>query len=329
MKNPKIKKRWRRIFTWAAWVLLAQFVLVNVSAALYAHKLTHLYKADKDTWTRPVSNNIFAKTWRLFTGPKFYRQEMADTPAFDHNNIRLKTQNGIAIEAWYAGADSTARGTVLLFHGLMGHKAQLIHEAVEFRNLGYNIMLVDLRAHGNSGGNITTMGYREAEEVKLAYNYISQKGEKNIFLWGASMGAVAMIKAISDYGLAPRGIIIEMPFLSLQSHLKARARLLGFPEQPFGFFTSFWIGVEKGFNGWRFQTTRYAKKVQCPVLMQYGKKDKLVLPAETEAIFEAIASKNKKLELYDHAGHTQLLQNDPVTWRKEVEVFVQSCHTSY
>ena len=41
-------------------------------------------------------------------------------------------------------------------------------------------MLVDFRAHGNSDGNTCTIGYDESEDVKLAYDYISNKGEKNI-----------------------------------------------------------------------------------------------------------------------------------------------------
>ncbi|MEI9806661.1 MAG: alpha/beta hydrolase [Bacteroidota bacterium] len=161
-------------------------------------------------------------------GPRFYRQLGTDTPHFSFSTVRLKTAKDITIEAWYAKTDSVAKGTVILFHGLMGNKGQVIHEAAEFRNFGYNVMMVDVRGHGSSGGNVITIGYRESEEVKLAYDHIIQTGEKNIFLWGASMGAVEILKGIADYDLKPSGIIIEMPFLSLQSHLKGRARTLRF-----------------------------------------------------------------------------------------------------
>ncbi|HEY6505473.1 MAG TPA: alpha/beta hydrolase [Chitinophagaceae bacterium] len=323
MKNKKSKRRLRIILIWVSWALLFQIILINISAALYADKLTYLYTPDTDTWTKPVSNNIFAKTWRLFTGPKFYRQSITDTPHFSFTTIYLETSKKIPVETWYAKTDSTPKGTVILFHGLMGHKGHVIREAAEFRRLGYHVMMVDTRGHGNSGGNVITIGYREAEEVKLGYDYIKQAGEKNILLWGASMGAVEILKAISDHDLKPAGIIVEMPFLSLQSHLEGRARTLGFPEQPFGFLTSFWIGVERGFNGWGFQTTEYAKKVSCPVLMQYGDKDELVLPYETEAIYNALASKTKRLVVYDNAVHEQFLQKDPAAWTREVETFLK------
>jgi hypothetical protein len=69
------------------------------------------------------------------------------------------------------------------------------------------------------------------------------------------LGAVEIVKAVADYHLKPSGIMIEVPFLSLQSHIEGRARTLGFPGQPFAFLTSFWIGAENGFNALGFKTT--------------------------------------------------------------------------
>ena len=113
-----------------------------------------------------------------------------------------------------------------------------------------------------------------------------------------------------------------MPFASLQDHLKARARVLGFPEQPFAFLVTFWLGIEQGFNGFNHKTTRYVKKIKCPVLMQWGQLDKYVFEKETISIFENIASQQKKLVNYENAGHSSLLQNDPDKWKNEVEKFL-------
>lgn len=322
MKNGKTKRRLRSFITWTFWVLLAQLVLINISAALYAHKLTHLQLATPQTSQEPTSRNIFAKTWRLFSGPTFYRQPLTHLPAFTHVAIQLKTKKNISIDGWYSKTDSLLKGTVILIHGLTGNKGQILDVATAFRNGGYNVLLLDVRGHGNSGGNVTTIGFRESEEVKLAYDHLKQGGEKNIFLWGSSMGAVIILKAVSDYQLQPSGIIVEMPFLSLQSHLKGRARELGFPEQPFGFLTTFWIGAENGFNAFNFKTTRYARDIQCPVLQQCGEKDQLVLKAETTAIYDAISSPDKKLVIYDNAAHELLFRKDPVIWTREVEDFL-------
>jgi alpha-beta hydrolase superfamily lysophospholipase len=290
---------------------------------MYAYKFTHLYPAEEAP-TQKVSENIFAKTWRLFSAPRFYKQPQSEKPA-DYDTVHLATSNGLAIEAWYNkwnNPDSSAKGTVLLFHALSGNKSRILPEAEEFRRWGYNVMLVDARSHGNSAGQTTTIGYRESEEVKLAYDFIKQKGEKTIILWGFSMGAVQIMKAVAEYDLQPAGIIPQMPFLSLQSHIKSRIKSLGFPRQPFSFFITFWIGAERGFNGFGFNMLTYAKKIHCPVLLQYGSKDQLVPQEDAKRIYEAVSSVNKRMVVYDGANHESFLQKDPVLWRNEVSAFL-------
>lgn len=324
METGKFKFKIPAYLRWIGWVLLVQFVLINISAALYAYKLTHV-SDDPALRNAKPSRNVLVKTWRLFTGPRQVKSLITETPTFSFDTVKLKTGKGILIDAWYAKTDSAAKGTVILFHGITASKGMIISEASEFRYEGYNVMLVDFRAHGNSGGQTTTIGIRESEDVKLAYDYAAGKDPRNIFLWGNSMGAVAIARAIADYELKPAGAILEMPFGSLQSHLQARARVLGFqgiPEKPFGFFVTWWMGIERGFNGFKHRTSSYVKKISCPVLLQWGALDNYVQQRETENIYNAIASVNKKLVIYDHAGHESLVQNDPAKWRIEVERFL-------
>jgi alpha-beta hydrolase superfamily lysophospholipase len=324
MEKQNRKRKPPAIVRWILWVLLVQFFLFNLSAALYAYRFTHVYD-DPALRNKPPNRNIFVKTWRLFSGPRQPRSVIKESPVFSHDTVALKTKSGISIDAWYAKPDSVSKGTVILFHGIMANKGMLLAEAAEFRYDGYNVMLVDFRAHGNSGGHTTTIGVKESEEVQLAYDHIVQQGEKNIFLFGSSMGAVVVTKAIADYDLKPSGVFLEMPFASMQSHLRARARGLGFRgfgEKPFGFLVTLWIGIERGCNGFKDQTARYVAKIKCPVLMQWGAADAYVLKSETDKIYSSIASSNKKLVIYNNAGHESLLQNDPVQWRNEVEKFL-------
>ena len=324
MEKQGPKRKLPSIVRWILWVLLVQVILFNISAAFYANRFTYVYD-DPALRNKGLNRNIFVKTWHLFSGPRQPRSIITEFPVFPYDTLILKTKNGIFIDAWYAEPDSISKGTVILFHGIMANKGMLLAEAAEFRDDGYNVMLVDFRAHGNSGGHITTIGVKESEEVKLAYDYIDKQGEKNIFLYGSSMGGVVVAKAVADYDLQPSGVFLEMPFASLQSHVRARVRGLGFRgfgEKQFGFLVTMWIGIERGFNGFKDQTACYVAKMNCPVLMQWGARDTYVLKNETNRIYNAIASSNKKLVIYDQAGHESLLQNDPVKWRLEVEKFL-------
>lgn len=308
------------IIKWILWFFLVQFILINVSGILYGYKLTHFYEPTSKS-TQSASKNIFTKTWKLFRGPKFQKTLVTEVPHFPFETIHLKTNSSLSIEAWYIPVDSS-KGTVILFHGLGGNKSFMLDEAYQFMYLGFNTMLVDLRAHGNSDGNTTTLGIREAEEVKLAYDYVRHRGEKNIFLYGFSLGAVVITKSISDYNIVPSGVILDTPFGNLKNLLEGRARVLGFPEEPFGFLVTFWSGVERGFNGFKHNTCDYVKSIKCPVLLQYGALDKLVTRQETECIFNNIAFGEKKLIVYPTSAHEPFLNKDPDKWRMEVKNFL-------
>jgi alpha-beta hydrolase superfamily lysophospholipase len=324
MPEPKTAKRkLPSIVRWILWVLLVQFILINISSSIYAYRLTRFYD-DPALRKASPSTNILKKTWKLFTGPKQPRGIITDHPVFAYETVEMKTSSGLKIEAWYSRTDSAAKGTVILFHGITNTKGNLLDEAYEFRYWGYNVMLVDFRGHGNSEGNSTTIGTSEAEEVKLAMEHIAVRGEKNIFLFGVSLGAVAVARAVGEYGLKPAGVILEMPFLSLQTYLKGRARMLGFPAQPFAMLTTFWIGVERGYNGYRHKTTRYAKKLDCPVMMQCGALDKFVLMEESQKVYNAIASTDKKLVVHEKGQHESFLRHDQQRWRMETEHFLNA-----
>lgn len=323
MKKEKSKPKLRSVVRWLLWIILAQFILLNISAALYAYKFTHLYTPPQDR-NETGSKNFLVKTWRLFSGPRVFKSMESGNPSFFYTTDTLETRDKIPLEIWQSQADSASYGTVILFHGLTRNKSTVLHQATEFCNWGYNVVLVDARAHGNSGGQTTTIGYMESEEVKLAYDYVKNTGEKKIYLWGISMGAVQVLKAVADYALQPAGIILEMPFQSLQSHIKARINLMGFPKQPFGFLITFWIGAERGFNSFTFNTADYAKKINCPVLLEHASKDPLVPGEEAENIYAAIASADKKMVIYEDAGHESFLQKDPALWRKETGDFIKA-----
>src|SRR5436189_1031471 len=321
MKDKKISKKTLRIFKWIGNVLLVQLILINISAAFHTYRITHYYSDDKVRNQQPSQGKLFLRTWRMMTGKKLAKSLIQYYPTIPYDTVLLTMGNGKKLEAWYMKADS-AKGTVILFHGLGSNKGNVLGEALEFNSFGYNTMLIDMRAHGNSEGMVSSLGYDESEEVKLAYDHVSKKGEKNIVLWGMSLGAVIISKAMWQYDLKPQKIILEMPFDRLQDHIRARARISGFPGEPFGFFVTFWTGLEQGYWGYGHRTSRYVKNINCPVLLQWGNSDEYVMKEETERIFASIKSSKKKLEIYDGAGHGPLISGNQLKWDATVTGFL-------
>ena len=263
------------------------------------------------------------KASAILFGVDFPRSPVVDSYPLPHETFHLQTSDGYTLEGWYAPHDS-AKGTVILFHGHAGNRAGVALESFAFLGLGYNVCLVDFRAHGNSSGNTCTIGYNEAADVKATYDFVKEKGEKNIVLWGVSLGAATIIKAMADYkDIQPSKIILQMSFGSLADAVNGRLRMMGLPQQPLSTLLTFWGGMEQGFWGFGFKPYLYAKAITTPVLYQWGQSDQRVTQAETEAIYANLASPRKKLVIYENCGHESLLKAQPEKWTAEVYNFLK------
>ena len=84
------------------------------------------------------------------------------------------------------------------------------------REMGMNILLVDQRAHGGSGGRTITFGIRERWDCLSWAEYAAERfGDVDIYLVGVSMGAASVLMA-SELDLPENvaGIIADCPFSS-------------------------------------------------------------------------------------------------------------------
>ncbi|MFT3979578.1 MAG: alpha/beta hydrolase [Ferruginibacter sp.] len=311
-----MKKTFVKIFKW----LLALFILLNVVVFCHAYKFTHFYEPGEVTIKPAAEKNGWDKTKEMLFGINAVKQKNT-APDTAYQTIYLTTGNGLKLEAWVINTDS-ARGTVALFHGHGSKKSSLLPEAAVFRSLGYNTVLLDFRAHGNSQGNTCTIGYKEAEDVKLLYDYIAGTGEKNIILYGVSLGAATISKAIYDYNLKPAKVILDMPFASLTQAVTGRLKMMHVPPQPIGTLLTFWGGVQNGFWAYNLKPYEYVQKIECPVLLQRGKLDQRVTQEETELIYQHIHSA-KKMVIYDDAAHESLCNKEHTKWVGEVSAFLQ------
>src|SRR4051812_11890642 len=127
MQQNKPKRKINSTLKWIGWVLLVQFVLINVTAAFYAYKLTHFYKPPAQPQTQ--SDNFLSRTWTLFTGPKFYKLPSSVLPTVPYQTIYFNSSNGEKIESWFLPKKDSSKGTVILLHGLSINKSVLLQEA--------------------------------------------------------------------------------------------------------------------------------------------------------------------------------------------------------
>lgn len=294
------------------------FVFVNILAANHAYKFTHFSNATEKK-IKVDNLTMLDKLWVAIVGISTPKPLNKCKPNGEYKTVWL-CSNGKNIQCWDISV-ANAKGTVILFHGYTGEKSGLLDKAEVFQNLGYNTLLVDFQGAGESDGMQVTLGYYEAGNVRDCFSYISSKGERNIILFGTSMGAAAILNAINKYDIAPSKIVIECPFATMRDAVIARFKIMKLPQFPLADILMFWGSVENGFWGYAHQPKEYAKSVKCPVLMMYGLKDDRVTREETDAVFNNFNT-DKDLKTFPLAGHENYLIKYRDKWIQYVSSFL-------
>ncbi len=212
---------------------------------------------------------------------------------------------------------------VILFHGYSAEKTSLLGEARAFLDLGASVMLVDFRGSGGSSASYTTVGVHEAEDVAAAVRYAQiWLSHGNDFLFGRSMGAAAILRAVHAHGAEPDGVILEAVIDTLLNTVRHRFRALQVPAFPSAELLVFWGGRQWGFDGFEHNPSDYAASVDCPTLLMHGERDPRVSLTEARRVFDAIPV-TKELVTFERSGHESYLSRNASQWRTAVERFIK------
>lgn len=174
------------------------------------------------------------------------------------------------------------------------------------------------------------MGYCEAENVYAAYRYLKDTIQENtILIYGFSMGAVASMKALADYEMEVKAVMLQAPYATLEGTIGARVAQTGLPEQPLAKLFTFWMGVINDFDSGDAQPIRDAEKIEMPALLVCGLQDPHIPQEETEAIFDAIGSSHKTLQFFEHSKHENLLNKEADLWKITVSKLLEDLEQSH
>ncbi len=127
--------------------------------------------------------------------PARSERQISDTPArlgVVYQEITLTTADGLELAGWYTPASNGA--VILVAHGYGG--ARQAEKHAFFARSGFGTVTWDFRAHGESEGEVCTMGHQEAMDVEAALDFaLSQPDLSKVGALGESMGAAAIIQA--------------------------------------------------------------------------------------------------------------------------------------
>jgi hypothetical protein len=323
--NTLKRQKWKRRLLRLAIVFGLAFALLNILAYRHAYAMMH-FEAGKPRTGLPETLNVAQKIGVLIWGvniPRPHSDLRVDILGPGAKSVQIDEANGVKLGAWYcAGAPN--KPIVILFHGYTGEKTGTMTEAKVFLEMGFGVLLVDFRGSGDSSESYTTIGYDEAEDVAAAVQYAHQNlPPAKIILYGQSMGAAAVLRAVNSCGVKPDAIIVEAVFDRLLNTVRHRFQAMRTPSFPSAELLIFWGGAQAGFNGFSHNPVDYARSVTCPILFLHGAADPRARLEEARRVYDAVPGP-KEFKEFPIVGHAATVTRFPTEWRQTVGEFLMT-----
>ncbi len=226
--------------------------------------------------------------------------------------VNLMTEDGIRLSAWYTPPKNGA--VILLAHGYGDNRPEWVYEMLAKK--GYGVLAWDARAHGESDGDISTIGYLEVLDVKAALDYaLAQPDVKHIGAWGGSMGAATLIRATAQYPQI-NALFVDSSFDSLNDEFDFLV--------PYPFINSLVRFIAQEQTGINFDEVNplddIAKISPRPVYIVHSHADIVAPPDAGEKLFNA-AKEPRYLWLAEDAPHLAIYLDNPRRYQRRLVNF--------
>jgi hypothetical protein len=261
-------------------LLAAGAVLTVATAALLAFGLVHP--------ERMTDGRALAAVGRLSPGD--LELPFADV-TFEVIDESRRPPGKLDIAAWWIPAeDVSSDRTVILLHGYSDAKVGAIGWAPLFHELGYHILAIDHRAHGESGGTVFTGGHYEKHDLSQVIDQLRHQqpaATRQLVLFGISMGS-----AIAAHTAAMRddidGLILESWVGDFIFASQAHTNLMGLPGGIVNDLSAHFAAWLTGADFRRDRAILALPKIQCPVLLILGTADVFGDREATRQVAEAM-----------------------------------------
>lgn len=256
----------------------------------------------------------------------------------------LNKQDGKMMDVYAYYVDQGSDKTVMIHGGFRGNwnNGIVTEEYNDFYKAGYNLLFVDSRATGNSGGDYVTYGQYESDDVLYWINQeVRERPSQKILLYGGSMGAATMMSVLAkDIPVNVKGIIENCGFASIDEQLrftysqtvvpalppaiKNQLDIIGDQEHEdlfMGLLKQYYFDQEMHLNPTAALPT-IGMSGSLPKLIIHGTADDVVPVSNAQKLYE-LAGGYKDLLLVEGAGHGKAQEVDHAAYTKHVTDFLK------
>ncbi len=259
------------------------------------------------------------------------RQPLAATPkdyGLQYEEVAFTGRgDGVKLKGWLLPAKNSSH-TVIFAHGYGKNRLQedvpALTLAKELVTQGYNVLLFDFRNSGTSGGDITSVGQYEVNDLLGAVDYMKAKGPigRHVALLGFSMGAATGILTAAREPEV-EAVVADSPFADLTAYLEENLPVWShLPAVPFNRAIMTLAPPVTGLEPSAVSPVREIGKIQGPILLIHGDADHKIPLINSEKLLQAANSPDKRLLVIKGADHVKGFATDRPKYLQETLGFL-------
>lgn len=310
---PKIRKR--KIQRRLVITLLALFIVINTVGSFIGAKVLSSLEALSDKSASTASLALEKKLERL-----------------PHSDVSIVSKDGLTLKGTYVRASSDSKNTVILIPGLNSSRYSVQQFSEIYLGRGFNVLMYDPRAQGESGGKKISYGYHELEDLTCWINYIwSKYPYGQIGIHGESFGAAA---ALMEFGLNSdkrvKFYVADCSFTSMKdliSYNIAKSYNIKnkYLQNIMFFYTDLICRVKNGYSLNKISPLDSIKQYSTPVLFIHGSADKIVPSSMSKTMYENKKG-TKDIYIMNGADHGLSYASNPEQYKKVVNDFLDKIY---
>lgn len=229
----------------------------------------------------------------------------------------ITSSDNLKLHAYQVKNENKTDKWAIVVHGYTSEGKLLSSKAKHLYNMGYNVLVPDLRSHGTSEGNYIGMGWHDRLDIIGWINYIVKNNPNSeIALHGTSMGS-ATVLMVSGEKLPSnvKAIVADCGYTSVYDEFSYQLKqLFNLPAFPIMNFSDVVTHIRAGYCLNDASAINQVKKSTTPILYIHGDKDDFVPYYMMDELYNATNSEKEKLTIEGGEHANSDLVNPKLYW---------------